>query len=151
MFPGLCFFRVNRMLLESCLGRRKVSRSCFSGSRTAEHRAVVLPIRSNVSSMSHEPFNCRALGRTGDGYTWTREACTSAKSSGLLERKQARACRATPDVMASLVQAARDTSTVCQQAFRHRRWNCSSIERAPDYTPELLTGTFYVGCSTPFI
>ncbi|KOC62041.1 Protein Wnt-11b [Habropoda laboriosa] len=82
-----------------------------------------------------------ALGRTGDGYTWTREACASAKSSGLLERKQARACRATPDVMASLVQAARDTSTVCQQAFRHRRWNCSSIERAPDYTPELLTGT----------
>ncbi|PBC26434.1 Protein Wnt-2b [Apis cerana cerana] len=83
-----------------------------------------------------------ALGRTEDGYTWTREACTSAKNSGLLERKQARACRATPDVMPSLVQAARDTSTVCQQTFRHRRWNCSSIERAPDYTPELLTGMF---------
>jgi len=42
--------------------------------------------------------------------------------------------------MPSLVQAAKDTSTVCQQAFRHRRWNCSSIERAPHYTPELLTG-----------
>ncbi|XP_070156463.1 protein Wnt-11b [Polyergus mexicanus] len=82
------------------------------------------------------------LGRTGDTQdTWTREACTSAKSAGLLERKQARACRATPDVMPSLVQAAKDTSIVCQQAFRHRRWNCSSIERAPDYTPELLTGT----------
>lgn len=81
------------------------------------------------------------LGRTGDMHTWAREACTSAKSSGLLERKQARACRATPDVMPSLVQAAKDTSIVCQQAFRHRRWNCSSIELAPDYTPELLTGS----------
>ncbi|KYN37112.1 Protein Wnt-11b-2, partial [Trachymyrmex septentrionalis] len=85
------------------------------------------------------------LGRTSDTHTWTREACTSAKSAGLLERKQARACRAAPDVMSALVQAAKDTSTVCQQAFRHRRWNCSSIERAPDYTPELLTGlpSFY--------
>jgi len=82
------------------------------------------------------------LGRTGDTHTWTREACTSAKSEGLLERKQARACRATPDVMPALVQAAKDTSMVCQQAFRYRRWNCSSIERAPDYTPELLTGLF---------
>lgn len=82
------------------------------------------------------------LGRTGDMHTWAREACTSAKGAGLLERKQARACRATPDVMPALVQAAKDTSTVCQQAFRHRRWNCSSIERAPDYTSELLTGLF---------
>lgn len=81
------------------------------------------------------------LGRTGDTNSWTREACTNAKSAGLLERKQARACRASPDVMPGLVQAAKDTSTVCQQAFRHRRWNCSSIERAPDYTPELLTGS----------
>lgn len=77
-----------------------------------------------------------------DARTWTKDSCTNAKSSGLLERKQARACRATPDVMPSLVQAARDTSIVCQQAFRHRRWNCSSIEGAPNYTPELLTGNF---------
>ncbi|CAG5095487.1 Similar to wnt11: Protein Wnt-11 (Danio rerio) [Cotesia congregata] len=82
-----------------------------------------------------------ALGKTSDGRVWTRELCTSARSSGLLERKQARACRAAPDVMPSLIQAARDTSFVCQQAFRNRRWNCSSIERAPYYTPELLSGT----------
>ncbi|XP_012275374.1 protein Wnt-11b-2 [Orussus abietinus] len=82
-----------------------------------------------------------ALGRTGDGRSWTREACTAAKSAGLLERKQARACRTTPDMMQGLVQAAKDTSTVCQHAFRHHRWNCSSIEKAPDYTAELFTGT----------
>ncbi|XP_003424912.2 protein Wnt-11b-1 [Nasonia vitripennis] len=82
-----------------------------------------------------------ALGRAADGFEWTREACTGARTSGLLERKQARACRATPDIMQNLVQAARDTSAVCQQAFRHQRWNCSSIEKAPDFTPELLTGT----------
>ncbi|XP_043275437.1 protein Wnt-11b-2-like isoform X2 [Venturia canescens] len=43
--------------------------------------------------------------------------------------------------MQSFVQAARDTSAVCQTAFRNRRWNCSSIERAPNYTPDLVTGT----------
>ncbi|XP_011304474.1 protein Wnt-11b-2-like [Fopius arisanus] len=82
-----------------------------------------------------------ALGKSNDARVWTREACTAAKSSGLLERKQARACRATTDVMPSIVQAARDTTAVCQQAFRNRRWNCSSIERAPHYTPDLLSGT----------
>ncbi|XP_066603666.1 protein Wnt-11-like [Prorops nasuta] len=82
-----------------------------------------------------------ALGRALDGRVWTREACTNVKNVGLLEKKQARVCRAAPDVMSSLVLAARDTFAVCQQTFRYRRWNCSSIERAPNYTPELLTGT----------
>ncbi|KAJ8680579.1 hypothetical protein QAD02_016366 [Eretmocerus hayati] len=86
-------------------------------------------------------YCCRALGRALDGFEWTRDACTGARTSGLLERKQARACRADPDIMDSLVQAARDTSSICQQAFRHQRWNCSSIDKAPDFTPELLTGT----------
>lgn len=97
-------------------------------------------IRDLFSINKPEILRFSGLGRTSDAHSWTREACTSAKGAGLLERKQARACRAAPDVMPSLVQAAKDTSTVCQQAFRHRRWNCSSIERAPDYTPELLTG-----------
>lgn len=42
--------------------------------------------------------------------------------------------------MPSFVQAAKDTSATCQQAFRNRRWNCSSIDAAPDYSPELITG-----------
>lgn len=82
----------------------------------------------------------RALGRAWDGLAWSKEACTEVRNLGLLERKQAKVCRATLDVMPSLVQAAKDTSTVCQQAFRNRRWNCSSIDRAPDYTSELLAG-----------
>lgn len=80
------------------------------------------------------------LGRAGDGIEWTRDGCTDARNAGLLERKQARACRVSPDVMSSLVQAAKDTSIVCQQAFRHRRWNCSSIERAPNFSHELVSG-----------
>ncbi|XP_046733771.1 protein Wnt-11-like [Diprion similis] len=82
-----------------------------------------------------------ALGHTNDGWNWSRESCTGVRSSGLLERKQARVCRASPDVMPSLVEAAKDTSTVCQQTFRYRRWNCSSIQLAPNYTQDLLGGT----------
>ncbi|XP_043475064.1 protein Wnt-11b-1-like [Leptopilina heterotoma] len=82
-----------------------------------------------------------ALGRSWDENAWTKEACIEAKNLGLLERKQAKLCRTTLDVMPSFVQAAKDTSSVCQQAFRNRRWNCSSIDRAPDYSPELITGT----------
>ncbi|XP_012262223.2 protein Wnt-11-like [Athalia rosae] len=82
-----------------------------------------------------------ALGRTAEGWNWSRESCTGARSSGLLERKQARVCRAAPDVMPNLVEAAKDTATVCQQTFRHRRWNCSSIQLAPNYTQDLLGGT----------
>lgn len=92
-------------------------------------------------------FLQRAVGKIAEGRTWTRESCTSARSSGLLERKQARACRAAPDIMQSFVQAAKDTSAVCQTAFRNRRWNCSSIERAPNYTPDLLTGEFKHICN----
>lgn len=80
-----------------------------------------------------------ALGRSWDENAWTKEACIEAKNLGLLERKQAKLCRTTLDVMPSFVQAAKDTSAVCQQAFRNRRWNCSSIDRAPDYSPELIT------------
>lgn len=83
-----------------------------------------------------------ALGRASEGFEWTREACMGARTSGLLERKQARACKASPDIMQNLVQAARDTSAVCQHAFRHQRWNCSSIDRAPDFTPDLLSGMY---------
>ncbi|XP_076332222.1 protein Wnt-11b-2-like isoform X2 [Tachypleus tridentatus] len=31
--------------------------------------------------------------------------------------------------------------TTCQQTFAHRRWNCSSIRKAPNYTPDLTSGT----------
>ena len=85
-------------------------------------------------------YDVSALGRAAEGFEWTREACTGARTSGLLERKQARVCKSSPDIMQNLVQAARDTSSVCQQSFRNQRWNCSSIEKAPDFTPELLSG-----------
>ncbi|KAF7989186.1 hypothetical protein HCN44_007716 [Aphidius gifuensis] len=91
----------------------------------------------NDLMMSHN----HSLSKASDVRIWTKEACSGAKTSGYLERKQARACRSTPDIMPNLIQAARDTASVCQQVFKDRRWNCSSIELAPRYTPDLLTGT----------
>ncbi|XP_017597298.1 PREDICTED: protein Wnt-11b-like [Corvus brachyrhynchos] len=50
-------------------------------------------------------------------------------------------CRRHLEVMPSIVRAARRTQALCQQSFADMRWNCSSIQRAPSFGRDLLTGT----------
>uniref|UniRef100_A0A8C5X318 Protein Wnt n=1 Tax=Malurus cyaneus samueli TaxID=2593467 RepID=A0A8C5X318_9PASS len=59
----------------------------------------------------------------------------------LLVPEQVQLCRRNLEVMPSVVRAARRTLALCQQSFADMRWNCSSIQRAPSFGPELLTGT----------
>nr|XP_009927763.1 PREDICTED: protein Wnt-11b-like [Haliaeetus albicilla] len=47
-------------------------------------------------------------------------------------------CRRNLEVMHSIVRAARQTKSVCQKTFADMRWNCSSIQRAPSFGPDLL-------------
>ncbi|NWT86493.1 W11B2 protein, partial [Lanius ludovicianus] len=59
----------------------------------------------------------------------------------LLVPEQLQLCRRHLEVMPSIVRAARRTQALCQQSFADMRWNCSSIQRAPSFGPDLLTGT----------
>ncbi|XP_028175110.1 protein Wnt-11-like [Ostrinia furnacalis] len=72
---------------------------------------------------------------------WTEEDCVEARSSGALWEGQAHACRRQPAAMAHVAAAARLARSACLAAHAGERWNCSSIELAPKFTPDLLTGT----------
>ncbi|XP_044015778.1 protein Wnt-11b-2-like [Aphidius gifuensis] len=113
----------------------------MSTSKCKNIKWLAITILIFIHVQEGESIKWLALSKASDVRIWTKEACSGAKTSGYLERKQARACRSTPDIMPNLIQAARDTASVCQQVFKDRRWNCSSIELAPRYTPDLLTGT----------
>ncbi|XP_070538235.1 protein Wnt-11-like [Ptychodera flava] len=65
---------------------------------------------------------------------------TCKKAKGLVS-SQVKLCRRNLDAMEGLVEAAELTKETCQEQFSDRRWNCSSINRAPDYTPDLDKGT----------
>jgi hypothetical protein len=44
--------------------------------------------------------------------------------------------------MPHIAKAAAQTVTTCQSVFADRRWNCSSVETAPSFTPDITTGKF---------
>ncbi|XP_052737383.1 protein Wnt-11b-like [Bicyclus anynana] len=72
---------------------------------------------------------------------WTEAECGEARRRGELWGGQARVCRRQPAAMPHVAAAARLARAACLAAHAGERWNCSSIEFAPRYTPDLLTGT----------
>nr|XP_014344527.1 PREDICTED: protein Wnt-11b-like [Latimeria chalumnae] len=46
-------------------------------------------------------------------------------------------CKRNLELMQSIVQAAKLTKVACQKTFSDMRWNCSSVEHAPYFTPDL--------------
>ncbi|CAH1643380.1 unnamed protein product [Spodoptera littoralis] len=72
---------------------------------------------------------------------WTENDCLEARRAGWLWGGQARACRRQPSAMPHVAGAARLARAACLSAHQGERWNCSSIELAPKFTPDLLTGT----------
>lgn len=74
-------------------------------------------------------------GLAGSGVSWNE-----SQHCRLLVPEQLQLCRRHLEVMPSIVRAARRTQELCQQSFADMRWNCSSIQRAPSFGPDLLTG-----------
>ncbi|XP_060540441.1 protein Wnt-11 [Pantherophis guttatus] len=54
---------------------------------------------------------------------------------------QVQLCRSNLELMQTIIQAAREVIKTCRKAFSDMRWNCSSIERAPNYLLDLERGT----------
>ncbi|KAG7304533.1 hypothetical protein JYU34_011482 [Plutella xylostella] len=72
---------------------------------------------------------------------WTEADCVEARRGGALWSGQARACRRQPAAMPHVAAAARLARQACLAAHAGERWNCTSVEQAPKFTPDLLTGT----------
>lgn len=53
---------------------------------------------------------------------------------------QVQLCRSNLELMHTVVQAAREVMKACRRAFADMRWNCSSIELAPNYLLDLERG-----------
>ncbi|KPI93424.1 Protein Wnt-5 [Papilio xuthus] len=83
----------------------------------------------------------RALHES-DG-NWTESECGGARRGGALWGAQARACRRQPAAMPHVAAAARLARNTCLATHAGDRWNCSSIELAPRFTPDLLTAAWY--------
>uniref|UniRef100_A0A8D1RPZ8 Protein Wnt n=1 Tax=Sus scrofa TaxID=9823 RepID=A0A8D1RPZ8_PIG len=54
---------------------------------------------------------------------------------------QVQLCRSNLELMHTVVHAAREVMKACRRAFADMRWNCSSIELAPNYLLDLERGT----------
>ncbi|XP_066509843.1 protein Wnt-11 [Hoplias malabaricus] len=60
---------------------------------------------------------------------------------GVLTPDQQQLCRRNVELMESVVEAVEVTKASCQNTFRDMRWNCSSINAAPHFSPDLAKGT----------
>ncbi|XP_056417156.1 protein Wnt-11 isoform X2 [Hyla sarda] len=50
-------------------------------------------------------------------------------------------CRSNLELMQTIIQAAKEVKKTCIKAFSDMRWNCSSIELAPNFNQDLERGT----------
>lgn len=102
----------------------------------------IIPVLSSPSLCLWSPHNTtslnRALAENGSRVSWDRiHHCRLL--AGLVP-DQVQICRRNLEVMHSIVQAASKTKSICQKTFSSMRWNCSSIQRAPSFGPDLLKG-----------
>lgn len=66
--------------------------------------------------------------------------CRKARVHFGLVRRQTKLCRTASQAMPHIARAAAQTVATCQNVFADRRWNCTSIEAAPNFTPDITTG-----------
>uniref|UniRef100_A0A8C9FSW6 Protein Wnt n=1 Tax=Pavo cristatus TaxID=9049 RepID=A0A8C9FSW6_PAVCR len=103
----------------------------------------LFPICSSPSWRLWSPHNLtslnRALAENSSGVAWDKSHHCRLLAG--LVPDQVQMCRRNLEVMLSIVQAASETKSICQKTFADMRWNCSSIQRAPSFGPDLLKGT----------
>ena len=61
------------------------------------------------------------------------------KTSGLV-KKQVKMCKKYLEAMPHVVEASKLVVQTCEDAFKVTRWNCSTINLAPEYLSDLTRG-----------
>lgn len=81
---------------------------------------------------------CRALSKTPAALALNQtQHCKQLEG---LVSAQVQLCRSNLELMRTIVHAAREAMKACRRAFADMRWNCSSIELAPNYLLDLERG-----------
>ena len=81
---------------------------------------------------------CRALSKTPAALALNQtQHCKQLEG---LVSAQVQLCRSNLELMHTIVHAAREVMKACRRAFADMRWNCSSIELAPNYLLDLERG-----------
>lgn len=61
--------------------------------------------------------------------------------AAVLVHGQRRLCTRNIELMSAVAQASHMTIEVCQAVFNDNRWNCSSVLNAPNFSPDVTSGT----------
>ncbi|OQV21261.1 Protein Wnt-11 [Hypsibius exemplaris] len=82
------------------------------------------------------------LGLSKANLTWTAsQDCRYAFKMRYLDAGQQHFCKRYFEAMPYVAKASREARIACQTQFYHHRWNCSSVELAPNYLNDLKQGT----------
>ncbi|KAK9738587.1 wnt family [Popillia japonica] len=92
-------------------------------------------IKWNLSSLNENVVGSRGI-RSG-----IRSPCGVARRRYGLAKLQTKLCRTSMEAMPFVQAAAALAAETCKIVFQHRRWNCSSIDKAPYLTPDLTRAT----------
>ncbi|XP_066267035.1 protein Wnt-11b-like [Branchiostoma lanceolatum] len=80
-----------------------------------------------------------SIADVGKNLSWNKTS-SCRKVSGFVPG-QTQLCRRTLEVMPAVEYAAEAARKTCQEQFGNRRWNCSSIKKAPHFMNDLEKGT----------
>ena len=93
---------------------------------------------------------CRHVGMNGAGiwrggghqlYVLGSGSVTACLRTSGLSPRQTKFCQLYPDHMACVGRGAHMAITECQWQFRHRRWNCSTVDDNSVFGPVIDRGT----------
>ena len=82
----------------------------------------------------------RALAKSKVRYWNQTKHCIDSRRNDGLMKQQVRICKQNLELMGVVAHASRETAHVCQELFKDRRWNCSSVAHAPNYMADLTGG-----------
>lgn len=102
----------------------------FNKHRSLQHSNI----KWNLSSLNENAVGSRGI-RSG-----IRSPCGVARRRYGLAKLQTKLCRTSMEAMPFVQAAAALAAETCKIVFQHRRWNCSSIDKAPYLTPDLTRG-----------